>query len=166
MRRSMTGAPKGVAIAICALALGAATGGWARAVGTTGSPTARAAERMSLVETAHLKLAYENGSTLTERGQATGTYDAPMTATLTIRPKSVTSVVTIYPRGGTIKGTAHANYVVQGSYGFFGGTLTLDRGTGAYRHVSEVNGKPLGFSGKIQRFRFTMEVKAHGEVNL
>jgi len=85
---------------------------------------------------------------------------------LTIHPKSVTAVVTIYPRGGSISGVANANYVVKGSLGYFGGTFTLRRGTGRYSHISEVNGKPLGISGSIDRYSFAMEVKAHGDVNL
>jgi hypothetical protein len=138
----------------------------AQASGGTDKPTARVAKRVSLVETAHLKFSGENGSALSERGKATGTYNAPVTVTLTIHPKSVTAVVTIYPTGGSISGTANANYVVKGAYGYFGGTFTLRRGTGKYSHISEVNGKPLGFSGKIERTSFAMEVKAHGEANL
>jgi hypothetical protein len=89
-----------------------------------------------------------------------------MTAILTIHPKSVTAVVTIYPQGGSITGTANANYVVKNSVGYFGGTFTLGRATGKYKRLTEINGKPFGISGTINRYSFAMEVKAHGEANL
>lgn len=166
MRRNQGKAVAGRSLAACALALTTTIGMTSQASGGTGKPTAREAKRVSLVETAHLKFTGEHGSALAERGRATGTYNAPVTVTLTIHPKSVTAIVTIYPSGGSISGTANANYVVKGSYGYFGGTFTLRRGTGKYSQLSEVNGKPLGISGSINRFSFAMEVKAHGEVSL
>lgn len=167
MRRSLGPVPVRPMISICAPALAAAAVGLtAQASGTTGHPIAKEAKKVHLVENARLTLTSEEGSALTERGQATGTYNAPVTATFTIHPKSVTAVVTIFPRGGSITGTAHANYVVKNSLGYFGGTFMLGRGTGKYRHVSEINGTPLGISGTINRYSFATEVKAHGEANL
>jgi len=167
MQRSQGKAVIGGSLVACGLMLAAAaTGIAAQASGGTGKPVATVARRISLQETAHLKFTAEHGSALTEQGRATGTYNAPVTVTLTIHPKSVTALVTIYPSGGSISGTANANYVVKGLYGYFGGTFTLRRGTGKYSHLSEVNGKPLGISGKIARTSFAMEVKAHGEANL
>lgn len=166
MQRIQGKAAVGRSLAACGVALAAATGLTSQASGGTGRPAAREARRVSLVETAHLKFTGERGSALSERGRATGTYNAPVTVTLTIHPKSVTAVVTIYPTGGSIGGIANANYVVKGANGYFGGTFTLRRGTGKYSHISEVNGKPLGISGVIDRISFAMEVKAHGEANL
>jgi hypothetical protein len=167
MQRIQGNTVAGRSLAACALAVVVtAIGLTAQASGGTGKPAAREAKRVSLVETAHLKFTAEHGAALAERGRATGTYNAPVTVTLTIHPKSVTAVVTIYPSGGSISGTAHANYIVKGAYGYFGGTFTLHRGTGKYSHISEINGKPLGISGTINRISFAMEVKAHGEVNL
>jgi hypothetical protein len=163
MRRSPWPAPANLGIPICVLALSVAAGGLtASALGTVGPPRAKATKVVALVETAHLKLITEKGATLFERGEATGTYNAPITATFTIHPKSVTASVAIYPHGGSIVGTARADYIVKNSTGYFGGTLTLGRGTGSYGHISEVNGKPLGFSGTINRYSFEIEVKAHG----
>jgi hypothetical protein len=153
MHRIQGNSVTGRSLAACGLMLVATAAGLtAQASGGTAKPTAHAARRLSLVETAHLKFSSEHGAALNERGSATGTYNAP--------------VVTIYPRGGSIRGTANANYVVRGVYGYFGGTFTLRGGTGKYSHISEVNGKPLGISGKIERTNFAMEVKAHGEANL
>ncbi|HEX4837579.1 MAG TPA: hypothetical protein VFV03_03515 [Solirubrobacteraceae bacterium] len=122
---------------------------------------ARQAKKVYLVENAQLRLTHNNEyeSTLGERGQATGTFNAPVTAALTLSPAHVKATFTIYPRGGSISGTAQANYIVKGSTGYFGGTLTITHGAGAYRHAS---GKNLGISGTIDRQHFNMSIKAHG----
>lgn len=167
MKRIHTPVHTGKLAATCALVLATATFSVVtQASGGQGKPSARAARRVSLTEIAHLKFTAEHGSALSERGQATGTYNAPVAVTLTIYPKSVTADVTIYPSGGSISGVAHANYTVKGSTGYFGGSFTLSHGTGRFRHISEINGKPLGISGSINRISFAMEVKAHGEVNV
>lgn len=133
------------------------------ASGATGSAIAREAKKTQLNESAYLKFTREDGAALVEYGQATGTYNAPVSTILTIHPTSVTATVTIFPKGGSITGTAQANYIVKGSTGYFGGTFTIAHGTGTYRHVS---GKALGISGTINRETFAMTVKAHGEINL
>lgn len=132
----------------------------------TGDPVARAAKRVLFVENARLKLSGEEGTSITEHGKATGTYNAPVTATFRIRSKSVTASVTVYPHGGSITGTANASYKVVKNLGYFGGTFTLGRGTGKFSHASEVGGKALGFSGIINRETLEVEVKAKGEANL
>lgn len=138
----------------------------ALASGRVGDPTAKNAGRVDLVEVARLKLSREEGSTVFERGEATGTWDASVTASFDIHPKSVQVAVTIYPRGGSITGTADASYEVVKNLGYFGGNFTVSRGTGKYGHVSEVDGKPFGFSGIINRDTFDVEVKVtKGEIN-
>lgn len=142
-----------------------ATGLAAQVSRAAGSPTAREAGKVYLVENAQLHLAHNNEyeSTLGERGQATGTFDAAVTAALALVPSHVTATFAIYPHGGSIKGTAHANYIVKGSVGYFGGTLTIIGGTGTYRHASGTN---VGFSGTIDRQNFSMSIKVHGWVTL
>lgn len=164
MRRCLGPVAAGLTISICTLALAAgAVGLTARASRTTGRVTARAAKTVSLVESAQLRLAHENGSALLEHGHATGTYNAPVAATLTIHPTYVTAVVTIFPRGGSVTGRATANYVVRNSTGYYGGSFTIIHGTGAFRHAS---GNALGISGTIDRYTFAMTVKAHGQIHL
>lgn len=164
MRRSMGRIPIVMTISICALALLASIAGpTTHASGAVGGPMGAQAKRVNLVENANLKLISEEGAALIERGQASGTYNAPVTATFTIRPKTVAATVTVYPHGGSITGVAHTNYIVQNSTGYFGGTLTITRGTGSFKGAS---GKSLGISGTINRYSFAITVKAHGEVNL
>src|SRR5580693_3321945 len=137
MRRSM-GITRHVPTAsICALALAASIAGFAtRASGATGGPVGIQAKTVNLIENASLKLVNEEGAALIEHGQATGTYNAPVTAIFTIHPKAVSATVTVYPHGGSITGVALANYVVENSNGYFGGTFTITRGTGSFRHAS------------------------------
>ncbi len=164
MRRSMGTVPAVLTISVCALALLASIAGLAtRASGAIRSPVGVQAKTVDLVENANLKLISEDGAALVEHGQAAGTYNAPVTATFTIHPKAVTATVTVYPHGGSITGVAQANYIVQNSTGYFGGTLTVTRGTGRFKGAS---GKSLGISGTINRYSFAITVKAHGEVNL
>ncbi len=116
-----------------------------------------------LTENGRLEFIREIGSALYERGNATGTYNVPMTTLLTRHPNYVTAIVTIYPHGGSITGSSKANYIVRNETGYFGGTLTIIRGTGTYKHVS---GKALGISGTINRNTYNMTVKAHGDIKL
>lgn len=164
MRPSLRPILARLTLSVCALVLVVATVVLApQASGRKSEPMARESKTVDLVEHASLKLVAEKGVVITERGQATGTYDAPITASFTIHPKSITAVVTIYPRGGSITGTAHANYEIVKSLGYFGGTFTLGHGTGKYSHISEVNRKALGISGIINRYTYATEVKANGE---
>jgi hypothetical protein len=163
MRYSL-GFRAGVLIPSCAaMLIASALGLSAQALGMADRAVAREAKTTYLVESSQLKFTGEEGSSLDEHGTATGTYDAPVSAKLTIHPTYVTAIVTIFPRGGSITGTAEANYIVQKSTGYFGGTLTVTNGTGTFRHAS---GKSLGISGTINRYTFAATVKAHGEISL
>ena len=133
---------------------------------TARGPAAKASKRVAFIESGRMKLIGEKGRSITERGKAAGTYNATMLSTFTIRSKSVNATVTIYPSGGSITGVADANYRVVKNLGYFEGTFTLGRGTGKFSHASEVNGKPLAFSGVINRDTLEVEVKAKGEANL
>jgi len=169
MRRSIGAIPIGaipavMTISICALALLASIAGLTtRASGAIRGPVGVQAKTVDLVENANLKLISEEGAALVEHGRAAGTYNAPVAAIFTIHPKAVTATVTVYPHGGSITGVAQTNYIVQNSTGYFGGTLTITRGTGSFKGAS---GKSVGISGTINRYSFAITVKAHGEVNL
>jgi hypothetical protein len=151
-------------ISFCGLVLAAvAVALAASASGSDGNTTAHSARIIHMQEHGRLKFISERGSTLIERGTAYGTYTATMVADLTIRSKSVTATVTIYPRGGSITGSANTTYTIVKNLGYFGGTLSLGRGSGRYSHIAEVKHKPLGVSGVINRMNLEVEVKANGE---
>ncbi len=112
-------------------------------------PSARAARTVTLSETAHLQPGQQEvpGSEISESGRATGTYNAPVLAGLTIHAHSVTSVVTVFLKGGSITASANASFVFKGVAGEFHGTLTVSHATGTYRHASG----HLSFRGGINR---------------
>jgi hypothetical protein len=149
MRPALRSIPAIAIVVLCTTALAIAAAG----------VTALASGRVYLVESAQLRLTNSDESTLNERGQAKGTYNAPVTASLDLSPSHVTARFTIYPRGGSISGKAQARYVVRGSTGYYGGTLTITHGTGAYRHAS---GSNVGISGTISHLNFNLTVKVNG----
>lgn len=113
-----------------------------------------------LREYAGLHLTKEEGNTLYERGQAWGTFSGGIAARLHFTANSVSATFTLYPKGGSVTGTAFARYIVKGSTGYYGGTLNITKATGAYRHAS---GRGVGISGTISRYEsFKLSVKAKG----
>jgi hypothetical protein len=132
------------------------------AIATFEEGDASAVKRTRLVETAKLHLAGEGESTLNERGHATGTFDAPVTAHLDLSIGHVTAVFTLLLKGGSVTGKAEARYVQKGSIVYYGGTLNIVHGTGAYRHAS---GSNIGISGTINHINFNLTVKANGWIS-
>jgi hypothetical protein len=128
--------------------LAAAIGASAQAAGTV-AQHGNAARTVSLTEVAHLEPSKHEipGSEISESGQATGTYKAAVIAGLTIHAHSVTAVVTILLKGGSITARANASFKFTGEVGRFRGTLTVSHATGTYRHASG----HLGFEGGINR---------------
>lgn len=134
------------------------------AVTTATEPSAHAARTLFLYENASLRLIHTNNeTTLSERGYAHGTFNAALTSFLTVSAEHVNAIFTIYPRGGSITGKASAKFIVRGHTGYYGGTLAITRGTGAYKHAS---GTKIGISGTINRISFALTVKAHGWMKL
>jgi hypothetical protein len=160
VRRSLGSVTARVLVGACAAGLMTAAGLCAQSSGATSGIEAKAARTVSLVETGHLAFvpSMERGSAIGERGRATGTYDGSLEVYLTIHPHYATAVMTVYPRGGSITGSAHADYVVHGSVGSFQGTLDITHGTGTFKHIS---GK-LSFKGAINHLNYKMWVVTQG----
>jgi hypothetical protein len=175
MRLCLSQKPTAIRLALALAALvsgsGLLTAGSPAAGGAAGAlagrsssgPVARAARSLYLAENAHLHLVHSNEATLSERGSAAGTFTAPLTAQLTISAEHVNAVFTIYPHGGSITGRASARFIVRGHTGYYGGTLKITHGTGAYHHASGMN---IGISGTIDRYSFALMVKANGWMKL
>ncbi len=76
------------------------------------------------------------GWEISESGSATGTYNVPITAGLTLGAKHVAAIVNIVLKRGTITATAEADFTETGATGRFHGTLKITHGTGIYKHAS------------------------------
>jgi hypothetical protein len=140
----------GLLVLVCvAASIFAAGGGSALASTGPGTLVAKEARTVSLAETAHLGPSKEEvpGSEISESGSATGTYAARVIAGLTIHAHSVTAIVTVYLKGGSITAAANASFEFTGEVGKFHGTLVVSHATGTYRHASG----HLAFEGAINR---------------
>jgi hypothetical protein len=165
------------AIAVLVLATGAAqaispapsttsrgAGAIAAQVSLRSDPIAVAAREVILQETGHLHAVGEPGTTIIERGTATGTLNGPTSVQLRIiSANKVTATFTVRPRGGSITGKGSARFAQKGSYGYFGGTLAITGGTGSYAHASGTN---IGISGAISRETFALTVHVHGKIHI
>jgi hypothetical protein len=127
-------------------------------------PAARAAREVFVQETGHLHSVNDTGTTIDEQGRATGTYNCAITVHLTIvSANRVTAAFTVRPRGGAISGRGSARFKTQGANGYFGGTISITRGTGGFRHAAGAN---IGISGVINRETFNLTVHVHGTIHV
>jgi hypothetical protein len=125
---------------------------------------AREARELDLRETGHLHAVGEPGTTIIERGNATGTFNCSIVVRLVIvSANRVTATFTVRPREGSITGRGSARFEQQGADGFFGGTIAITSGTGSYAHVSGTN---IGISGVISRETFVLTVHVHGKIHV
>lgn len=147
------------------LALGALAVSAAFGVGAAGaaSPHAKAARTLNLNETATLSESNHHGVVLKEEGNAKGTLTGKIFLQLNVTStRSVTAQVQVYPKGGSLSGTAKANYTNQGSVASFSGTLSITKGTGTY---SKAKGSGLSFSGTIKRSNDAVTVRVTGKMS-
>jgi hypothetical protein len=132
-------------------------------VSPASAATAVGARAVFLNENGDLRLTSRHGFTLNEQGHATGTVTGPIYVHLKIVSSSrVTAEVSIYPKSGSITGYGSAGYRRAGATGYFSGSLSIARGTGAY---GKARGSGLSFSGTIQRSDYAIAVHVRGEVN-
>jgi hypothetical protein len=131
---------------------------------THGRPLARAAREISVQETGHLYAVSPPGVSIEEKGHASGTFNCSITVHLTL--SSATRAIasfTVRPRGGTLSGKASARFAQQGGNGYFGGSLTITRGTGSFAHAAAAG---MGISGVIDRESYALTVHVNGKLRL
>jgi hypothetical protein len=127
-------------------------------------PVARAAREVNLQETGHLHAVGEPGTTIVERGTATGTFNCSIAVHLTIvSANKVIAIFTVRPKGGSVTGRGSARFAQQGANGYFGGTIAITGGTGGFGHASGTN---IGISGVISRETFMLTVRVHGKIHV
>jgi hypothetical protein len=100
---------------------------------------------------------------LKETGTAKGSLGGPLYLQLDVTStRSVTAQVQVYPKGGSISGSAKASYSVAGSTATFSGTLAITKGGGTY---SKAKASALSFSGTIQRSNDAVTVHVSGKMS-
>lgn len=135
---------------------------WGGAV-SSAAPSAHAAKRKSLhlTDDASLHLVRKSGSTLYEKGTATGTLPGTVSARFVTGVTKVTGTVTFHSSGGgSITMTAVGYPQSTGTITRFSGTIAVRKGTGRFKNA-------LGsgtFTGTANRR--TWAVTVHASANL
>jgi hypothetical protein len=118
---------------------------------------------IALSENAQLHLTSHRGFTLNEKGSASGTINGVIYIHLNVASVNrVTAEVNIYPSGGSLTGSASANYRPSGGVATFNGTMNITRGSGSFSHA---RGSGLSFSGTIQRTNDATSVHVSGRMS-
>jgi hypothetical protein len=152
-------------ISSAAVALGAVATAVVFGAGAAGAttPHARAARSLELNDSAKLHLQNKHGIELKEGGIAKGTLGGPLYLQLKVTStRSVSATVQVYPKGGSISGSAKASYRVAGSTATFSGTMSVTKGSGTY---SKAKASSLSFSGTIQRSNDAVTVRVSGKMS-
>lgn len=152
-------------ITSAALVLGATATAAVFGAGAAGAAASRAhsARSLNLSDTASLHLANKHGIELKEQGTAKGTLGGSLYLQLKVTStRSVSASIQVYPKGGSISGTAKASYRVVGSTASFAGTMTVTKGSGTY---SKAKASALSFSGTIKRSNDAVTVHLSGKMS-
>jgi hypothetical protein len=148
-----------IALALAALSAAVVLG--AGAAGAA-SPRATAARSLTLSDSASLRLQNKHGVELKEGGTAKGTLAGPLYLQLKVTStRSVSALVQVYPKGGSISGNAKASYSVNGATATFSGTLAITKGSGKY---SKAKASALSFTGTIKRSNDAVTVHVSGKM--
>lgn len=143
-RRGADGTASLIALGICLVAMSV--------------PSGASARTQSITEDVRLKLVKKSGMSYEHRGSASGTFDGSVRSKMTLDALSISGVVTIVTRGGSVnlkvRGTARSG----GLRSKFDGTATLTGGTGRFRKARGT-GK---FSGVVNRQTWAATLHATG----
>lgn len=129
--------------------------------GLAATSVASAARTTQVREHVSLKLVKRSGSTFTHSGTVTGTIPGSARSTMRLDGLTLSGTVKIRARGGEtlnlkIRGTARS----AGLRSRFGGTATIDGGSGKYAHA---RGRGR-FSGVVNRSTWAATIDANGSL--
>jgi hypothetical protein len=154
---------------MCAIVvLGAAVAASAVAAPLSGgrghdTATGVAAKTIKFVENGSLRLASAPGTTIKEKGSATGTFKGTMVASFT--SYSVSSggfkVIAYFP-GGTLSFSGVSRIRVVGATGYAEGTARVSGGTGRFAHAS---GSGLSYRGVVNRRNYYTTTAMSGRLS-
>ena len=90
---------------------------------------------LSVDDTGCLRLLNASGSVLREQGPASGTFPGDVKVRLVVRATVTASFTIVSGAEGSISGHGRATLHSTLRYSSFGGSLTVDHGTGRYAHA-------------------------------
>jgi hypothetical protein len=120
---------------------------------------ARAAGSLRVNDTGHLRLLKSYGSTLIEQGSVSGTLPGQCHVHMTVG-SIVNATFSIATRYGTIYGSGRARLHSSGRYASFGGSLSVNYGTGRYARARGGG----GLYGVIDRRTDALTVQTEGRL--
>jgi hypothetical protein len=121
-----------------------------------------AAGTINLNDTGRLHRTGHKGFNLYESGSASGSLSGSLSLHLdVVSTNRVSATLTVYPKGGSMTGTATASYRSNGPTASFSGAMSINQGTGSYAHA---HGSGLSFSGTIQRSDDAVTVHVNGKL--
>lgn len=126
--------------------------------------SAVAARTISIHESATLKIVHQEYHKVEARGRTTGTFNGPMTLHYSIETgeRSSSSFIS-YPSGGRMYGGAKSTYRVSGANSYFTGTVTINGGSGAYKHAY---GTQIHITGTLERWRLQLIIHITGKISV
>jgi hypothetical protein len=128
------------------------------------SSSAVAARTISINESATLKIVHQEYHKVEARGTTSGTFNGPMTLHYSINSgeRSSSSFISS-PSGGRMYGGAESTYRVSGANSYFTGTVTINGGSGAYKHAY---GTRIHITGTLERWRLELSIHITGTMRV
>src|SRR5581483_5810265 len=128
---------------------------------TPSRPRGRAARTVNVADEAHLHITHSSGETLEEEGRAAGALPGTVRVRFRIGA-TISGTFTIYPQGGgSISGHGTGRLHSSGTYASFGGTTSVDHGTGRYAHIHGHG----GFYGLVNRRNDALLIQTTGRLS-
>lgn len=124
------------------------------------APIARTDRTINVTDTAHLHNLNSPGAELIEEGPATGQLPGKVKVEMNVGA-TVTATFTIATSHGAITGKGTGQLHSSGQYASFGGTMTINHGTGRFAHAHGHG----GFYGTINRKTYALVVQTTGSLS-
>jgi hypothetical protein len=127
------------------------------------APAVAAQRRQQVAIEVHLHRLGPEGTEITEKGTATGTYPGAARTRLVFSGNEMTGNFALHTTGGTMKGRIDAHAVGSSARPLvhYAGTATVTGGTGRFRSASGT----LEMTGTIRRINNALTTKATGSIS-
>jgi hypothetical protein len=125
-------------------------------------PATAGARSIGVTQSASMHMVRRSGTTIWERGTATGTLPGSVTARLQASLFKITGSVTFFPRaGGSLTFAVDASARSAATRARFAGVMRVTSGSGRFIHASGT----FGLAGIVNRRSWTATVNAGGRLH-